>query len=247
MKIDTLLLGGTKLKIRSWLKKIAARLLPASVVAQLVNSRTLAVTYGQFGSIRRSECIDCANAKIPWYTYPAIEYLNNMDFSGKSVFEYGSGNSSAYWAKKAKSVHSVEHHREWYAKVTSGMAENQIVELCESEQEYLGAIQRTTEKFDVIIIDGIFREKCAKLVQGHLAIDGIVILDNADWYKETSKYLREEMDLLEVDFHGFGPINAYTWTTSIFFTRSARLRPINNTQPHYSLAAVENGNYEKFD
>lgn len=235
------------MKVRTLLAKCAARLLPAGVVGQIANFRILALNYGQFRTMHRAECVDSTNARIPWYTYPAIEYLNNMDFSGKSVFEFGSGNSSAYWAKKAKSVHSVEHHREWYAKVTSGMAGNQIVELCESEQEYLNAIRRTTGKFDVIIIDGLLREKCAKLVQGHLADDGIVILDNADWYKETSRYLREELNLLEVDFHGFGPINAYTWTTSIFFTRSARLQPRNNTQPHYSLAAVENGNYEKFD
>jgi hypothetical protein len=212
-----------------------------------VNFNILAGEYGQFKTIRRWECVDSANAKIPWYTYPAIEYLDNIDFSDKIVFEYGSGDSSAYWARKAKLVRSAEHNKEWYEKINNEIAENQIIELCENEKDYLDAINKIPGKIDIIIIDGVYREKCARLVQGHLSDGGIVILDNADWYKETSKYLREKLDLLEVDFHGFGPINAYTWTTSIFFTRSARFQPVNNSQPHYSVAAIKNGDVEKFN
>lgn len=207
----------------------------------------LAVRYGQYKTIRRWECVDSANAKLPWYTYPAIEYLDNIDFGDKMVFEFGSGSSSAYWAKKSRFVYSVEHNKEWFEKTQNKKEKNQIIELCENEEDYLNAISKIPEKIDVIIIDGMYREKCAKLVQDHLADGGIVILDNADWYKETSKYLRDELDLLEVDFHGFGPINAYTWTTSVFFTRSARLRPVSNLQPHFSVAAAKNGSDEKFN
>lgn len=214
---------------------------------QVVNFHILAVKYGQYKTIHRWECVDSDNNKIPWYTYPAIEYLDNLDFSDKIVFEYGSGNSSAYWAKKAKLVYSVEDNKEWYEKIKKEMVKNQVIELCENEKDYLDVINKIPGKIDVIIIDGVYREKCAKLVQDHLSDGGIVILDNADWYKETSKYLREKLDLLEVDFHGFGPINNYTWTSSVFFTRSARLQPVNNLQPHYSVAAVENGNVEKFN
>jgi hypothetical protein len=67
----------------------------------------------------------------------------------------------------------------------------------------------------------------------------MIILDNSDWYKETSKYLRDELDLIEVDFHGFGPINNYTWTTSIFLSRNFSFKPINNIQPHFSIAAIK--------
>jgi hypothetical protein len=234
------------LGIKRVLLKCGFSLLPATIKKQLVNFSILAVKYGQFRTIRRWDCVDGANAKIPWYTYPAIEYLDSIDFSGKIVFEYGSGNSSAYWARKARMVRSAEHNKEWYLKIKNEIAENQKIELCENEKDYLDAINKIPGKVDVIIIDGVYREKCAKLVQDHLSDGGIVILDNADWYKETAKYLREKLDLLEVDFHGFGPINAYTWTTSIFFTRSARFQPVNNCQPHYSVAAIKNDDVEKF-
>lgn len=232
--------------IKRFLLKCGSKVLPTTIKRQLVNFNVLAGKYGQFKTIRRWECVDSANAKIPWYTYPAIEYLDNIDFSDKIVFEYGSGDSSAYWARKAKLVHSAEHNKEWYEKIKNEIAENQIIELCENEKDYLDAINKIPGNIDIIIIDGVYREKCARLVQGHLSDGGIVILDNADWYKETSKYLREKLDLLEVDFHGFGPINSYTWTTSIFFTRSARFQPVNNSQPHYSVAAIKNGDVEKF-
>jgi len=66
----------------------------------------------------------------------------------------------------------------------------------------------------------------------------LVILDNSDRYKETSKYLREELDLIEVDFHGFGPINNYTWTTSIFLSRNFKFKAIDNSQPNYSISGL---------
>jgi hypothetical protein len=33
--------------------------------------------------------------------------------------------------------------------------------------------------------------------------------------------------MIQVDFFGFGPINDYTWTTSIFFSRDFDFKPIN--------------------
>ena len=44
---------------------------------------------------------------VPWMTYPAICYLEQLDFSQKRVFEYGCGSSTAYWAKRALRTISV--------------------------------------------------------------------------------------------------------------------------------------------
>jgi hypothetical protein len=211
----------------------------------LTNFNTLAVKYGQYQTIRRWECVDADNAKIPWYTYPAIEYLNGIDFQGMVIFEYGSGNSSFYWARKAKFVYSVEHERKWYEEVKGAIAGNQVIELCEKETDYVKSITRLPGKVDVIVIDGLYRQACAELVRDHLADDGIVILDNADWHRATSRYLRDNLDLLQVDFHGFGPINPYTWTTSMFVSRSARLRPLKGLQPHFSIAAIKKDHAEE--
>lgn len=54
---------------------------------------------------------------IPWYTYPAIHALADLVDKNTKVFEYGCGNSSLWWAKKAGAVVSVEHDREWFEQV----------------------------------------------------------------------------------------------------------------------------------
>lgn len=46
----------------------------------------------EFGFLRTTltrKCQDAAGNWLPWYTYPAIEYLKQLDFSQKTVFEYG--------------------------------------------------------------------------------------------------------------------------------------------------------------
>ena len=103
------------------------------------------------------------------------------------------------------------------------------------------SINEFETKFDIIIIDGVFRQDCAMEVEKNLNLEsGIVILDNSDWYAETAKFLRSSMDMIQVDFHGFGPINNYTWTTSLFFTRGVMMNPKNKIQPAYSAAALRN-------
>lgn len=61
---------------------------------QLRNFRSLASGYGQWVSIRDWHAVDGAGQPVPWYTYPATEYLSHLDLSVLSVFEYGSGNST---------------------------------------------------------------------------------------------------------------------------------------------------------
>src|SRR6478672_6746984 len=62
---------------------------------------------------------------IPWYTYPAIEYLEQFDFRKKNIFEWGSGNSSLYFSKKANKVTSIEHDKNWYDIVSTQLQQNQ--------------------------------------------------------------------------------------------------------------------------
>jgi hypothetical protein len=44
----------------------------------------------------------------------------------------------------------------------------------------------------------------------------MLILDNSDWYPNSVSFLQGELGWIQADFHGFGPINNYTWTTSVF-------------------------------
>lgn len=225
------------------MRKYFGNLLPTSMRKQAIAFRALASQYGQYKTIKNSLSLDANGSKIPWYTYPAIEYLSNIDFSTKSILEYGSGNSSEYWAERAKDIVSIESDKDWYEKVSSRLKFNQTVLLKKDADEYENSIKAFGRKFDVIIIDGIRRSECTKVIGSYLNVEspegGLVILDNSDWYKNSSKYLRNQLDLIEIDFHGFGPINNYTWTTSMFLTRNFRFKPIDNSQPNFSVAGIK--------
>lgn len=218
-------------------RRILRWIIPEDVRKLLRNFWLLSEEYGQRKSISCWKCIDKEGNAIPWYTYPTIEYLEGLDFTGSKILEFGSGASSIWWAERAESVLAIEHDKEWFSTSAKNSRTNLKTVLAENESEYLTAA--SGGKFDVVIIDGIYRHHCARIVSDILAVNGLVILDNSDWHPETARYLREKHDFLQVDFHGFGPINNYTWTTSLFFSRSFSCHPSGDRLPGYSIGALK--------
>lgn len=183
--------------------------------------------------------VDQNTNPIPWFTYPAIEFLQQFDLRQKLVFEWGSGHSSLFFAKRCKEITSIEANNEWFKYISQKLADNQKIILRDSES-FASAIEEFSLKYDVIVIDSLKRGECAIKALNFLNDGGVIILDNSDWYPNTSKYLKEQGNLLEVDMHGFGPINDYTWTTSFYFHRNFNYSTLENRQPSYSIAAIKN-------
>jgi hypothetical protein len=220
------------------IKKIIRTILPKEILATFRNYRILSDYYGQYKTIKNWDCVDAKDNPIPWYTYPAIEYIKQLDFHDKVVYEYGSGNSTLFWAKRCKKLISVENDKKWYEKIKRAITSNNVeYHLLEKEQEYVHSIHRYENNFDVVIIDGIYRYQCAVEALKKIRGDGFIILDNSDWKEKTSELLRQS-DLIEVDMSGFGPINAYTWTTSFYFTRNVKLIPACNRQPVHGIGSL---------
>jgi hypothetical protein len=220
------------------IKKILRSSFIQSLWLTVKNYRILSHDLGQYKSMRSRECRDVNNNAIPWYTYPAIEYINQLDFSDKIIFEYGSGYSTLFWAKRCKEIVSVEDSREWFNRLKDKMPDNVEYLLKENESEYVRVINNYTAKYDIIIIDGNHRYECAIEALNRLKDTGFIILDNSDWKEKTSKLLRDS-DLIEVDMSGFGPINGYTWTTSFYFKRNVSLIPAHNQQPVHGVGSLK--------
>ena len=69
---------------------------------------------GWFESFNTKRSIDKEGNPIPWCTYPFIKFIEpklNKDFS---VFEYGSGNSTIWYAQRVKEIISVENDEDWF-------------------------------------------------------------------------------------------------------------------------------------
>jgi hypothetical protein len=92
--------------------------LSTSWLPSLKAARVLWRDYAHVQSVKSQRAVDADGNPLPWYTYPAIEYLRQLDFSDKTVFEYGSGMSTVFWAGKAKHVVSVEDDEQWCDVVT---------------------------------------------------------------------------------------------------------------------------------
>jgi Methyltransferase domain len=206
------------------LGEFAARspLRPQYWKASYAAARTLWSAYGHLKSVRSGSAVDAAGQPVPWYTYPAIEFLKQFDFAETIVFEYGSGNSTRFWGNRAARVISVEDDEQWYESLVSGLPSNCALIFEPDLHKYVDVIRQFAEGFDIVVVDGpargLTRLKCARAAVDHLRPGGMIILDNSDWLPESARYLRES-GLLQVDMSGFIPIGGHTQTTSFNLDR----------------------------
>ncbi|SPP94152.1 SAM-dependent methyltransferase [Bradyrhizobium vignae] len=186
--------------------------------------------YGQLRTFDSGRPTDDLGHSLPWFTYPTIEYLKRFDCSGWRVFEYGAGESTSYWCRRGAIVTSVEHNEEWFTEMKRRSLPGATIWYRSDRDAYANAIREAGTRFDAIVIDGVFRETCAEVCTEYLNEGGMLILDNSDWYHQTGARIRE-MGFLEVSFSGFGPVNDYTWTTSLFFKTVSRGHSLSSPDP----------------
>lgn len=203
-----------KIRIRAWAVLAALTKSTRSLLA----FKTLLIRYKH-----KSKEIVFGNEHeySPWYTYPFLDYITLLDFSRADVFEYGSGYSTLYWGRVAKSVVSVESDREWFTKITellqSSGINNVDYHLEQDAEKYVELINlRQDMNYDVIIIDGVRRLDAAKASINRLRPSGVIILDNSDWCPRTVELLVSS-GFYHIPFSGLGASNQFTWTTSLFF------------------------------
>jgi hypothetical protein len=180
------------------------------------NMEILAHGYGQLRTFDIHRPVDNVGHALPWFTYPAIEYLKRFNCNGWRVFEYGAGQSTIYWARRGAIVTSVEHNEKWFLEIKENASPHATISHRNDKNSYVNAITEAKAPFNAIVIDGVWREACAEACIPFLCDDGILILDNSDWYHKAGAKIRKK-GFLEVSFSGFGPVNGYTWTTSLFF------------------------------
>lgn len=203
------------------------------------NLQILLYQQGQLNSFKEGRPVDSQGAPIPWITYPALEFLSQFDYAGANIFEFGSGNSTLFWAGRARNVVSIETDKSWFETLNRDKPSNVQLFHVEDAEQFTESILMINHAFDVIVIDSLkYRYGATINAIKKMTTGGIVIFDNSDWYPNSCRLLREA-GLLQIDFHGFGPVNGYTWTTSIFFKerikferRESELKPVGGIEVH---------------
>jgi glycosyltransferase involved in cell wall biosynthesis len=174
---------------------------------------------GWLNSLFQGKPIDYDNKPIPWYTYPAIEFLEDKINPDSIVFEFGSGNSTLWWANKVKQVISIESDQGWFNQINKKMPTNVQLFLETDRQKYADFILQYPEQyFDIVIVDGINRNSCLENSLSKLKDSGLLIFDNTDKYNYNSslKLLLSE-GYKRIDFYGLIPSYTYKNCTSLFF------------------------------
>ena len=172
--------------------------------------------------------VDARGNPLPMYTYPAIEYLSQLDFSGLRILEFGSGQSTLWWARRAGHVTAVEHDDLWVRRLEEAARPNVSCIFAKREdiatgRDYL-AVLPTERRYDVIVLDGLHYHDCAAAARGLVRRGGLVVLDNSDFYPATCNLLRQH-DFLQVDMAGFKPCHVDAQVTSLFFDRTFDIAP----------------------
>ncbi len=121
-----------------------------------------------------------ARPEIPWISYDAQALLASILTPASVVLEFGSGMSTAWYGRHAGQVVSIEDYEVWYQAVSARLAMLGNVEyhFAEDRAAYVGLAP--DQPYDLIMIDGNWREDCVRFAISHLRIGGVIYLDNSD-------------------------------------------------------------------
>lgn len=152
---------------------------------------------------------DLAALDLPWWTLGATKKV--ADFltfrQNARVFEWGSGASTVWLARRAADVASVEHDPRWARQIARMLPDNAHVTVVEPKKvgnegataasskrgfeglefyRYVSAIEEIADPLDLIVVDGRAREACLVKALERLAPGGLIVLDNV----ERARYRR---------------------------------------------------------
>jgi len=177
-------------------------------------------TIGWFKAFDSQSPVDGNGNPIPWVTYSFIDFINDRLRPEHAVFEFGSGNSTYFYAKRAGFVFSVEHDQVWYDKVVKTKPENAEIIFCELQRDgdYCRVPVRLGEKFDIIIVDGRDRVNCCIQSINALTSAGVIVLDDSERkdYREGVEFLLAN-GFKHIAFSGISPGLFYYKSTSVFY------------------------------
>jgi hypothetical protein len=183
-----------------------------------------------------------ADLDVPWWSYKAIDAVEEWLSSRSSpvrAFEYGSGASTLWLASRCQQVHTVEHHRDFFASIrpTFDERENIVPHLVEPTAsvgpqtpsgksgyassdftDYVSTIDETGGYFDLIVIDGRARTHSLGASLPRLAPNGIIVFDNSLRRRYRGAIVASNMK--ERRFFGLTPTLPYPEQTSILTATS---------------------------
>jgi hypothetical protein len=177
---------------------------------------------GHFRSSFEMAAVSKKGEPLPWYTYPAIDFLTSRDFEDTTVVEFGGGQSSLWWAKRAKHTVTFEGDKVWFDRIHKSLPENVDLFLAplDDPKSCTEEINRVLNagnypKFDIAVIDGLFRREMIEIACQNVTGSGAIIVDDAEGYGFYEGF--KDSGMSRVDFFGYAPGVILPHCTSIYF------------------------------
>jgi hypothetical protein len=196
---------------------------------------------------RAHDSLGISELDVPWWTYDAIDAVEafiTRRAGEVRAFEWGSGASTIWLARRVERVDSVEHHRGFGEMIKGRLAAGypnahlEIVEPVPSAHPAVGSRKEghggldfsdyvarigevavaTGAPFDLIVVDGRAREACLAAALDHLAPGGIVVFDNT--MRRRYRAAIEALPVDEVRYRGLTPTLPYPDQTSVLTRRT---------------------------
>ena len=208
-------------KIKNLIWKILIALGIAGPLQLMLNGGIL--EDGWFRSFNTKQSVDKNGNPIPWYSYSSIKFIKQRLKNSFDVFEFGSGNSTLWYAEKVKSITAVEHDKNWFENVSKRLPSNAeiIHRSLDDNGEYAKEVLNNNIFFDIIVIDGRDRNNCVKHSLSKLKNNGVIIFDNTQREKYTlSIEFLISNGFKRIDFTGMLPIVSHNNTTTIFYRKN---------------------------
>jgi precorrin-6B methylase 2 len=192
-----------------WMKRICARI-EAGTNGYLCQ-------IGWIETRARFRALNTENKAIPWFTYPAVSLFESRTKPEWRILEFGAGMGTIWWSEAVNHVVSLEHDAEWLEYISKNCAAEVLKTSAASSTDYIDPALNTGH-YDVIIVDGLFREECLSVAPGMLTDNGIIILDDAQRFEYKAAIetlLAQEFRVLEL--HGPQPVSKHPGCTAIFY------------------------------
>lgn len=210
-------------------KKLLKKMFPrfwlyVRVIKLLVkNENSYLHASGWIKSVKEQRPLSPDGNELPWMNYPIIAFLQERLSKELTIFEFGSGYSTLFFAKRAKSVMSVEYDDTWFQLINKNLPENAqiIFKQKDIDGEYCRVIQSTGKQFDVVVVDGRDRVNCIKQSIDALSDRGVILLDDSqrEYYSDGINHAIEK-GFSPLSFEGLKPTDTGVDKATILYRRN---------------------------
>ncbi|WP_242038984.1 O-methyltransferase [Anabaena lutea] len=158
----------------------------------------------------------------PWMCPGTVEFCKKHLAASMSVLEFGSGRSSAWFARRVSKITSIESDKNWYKAVKNKLEKENIANVnlrlilldhpvSEPEQDayqicpsYVAVLDEfADESLDLVIVDGHYRTNCVRKCLKKIKAGGYLLVDDTNlWSSLDALSIPQDWKVIDQSTNG---------------------------------------------